>query len=171
MNRPDRTEFAPYYDTYISLIEGDNVFPVLEAQISDLRTLFFDTPEERGTFAYAEGKWTIKEVLSHIIDGERIFAYRILRVSRGDETPMEGFEQDDYIATSNANNRTFADLLDEFEHQRSANLLMIRNISDEAAKRLGIASGNKISARALAYILAGHVTHHLRILRERYLAK
>lgn len=169
MQRPQTNEFAPYYRTYISLIEGDNVLPVLDAQTAELRAIFSQMPEEKGTYAYAEGKWTLKEMLSHIIDGERIFAYRILRISRGDETPIEGFEQDDYIATSNAKNRSFADLLEEFDLQRRSNLLMVNNLSDENASRMGTASGVGISSRALTYIMAGHVTHHVGVLKERYL--
>ncbi|MEO7657975.1 MAG: DinB family protein [Pyrinomonadaceae bacterium] len=171
MNRPDTHEFDPYYNTYISLIEGDDVIHILETQPAELRALYSRMPEEKGTFAYAEGKWTIKEVLSHIIDCERIFAYRILRISRGDETPIEGFEQEGYIENSNANNRCFAELIDEFDLQRRSNLLMLRNISDEGARRMGTASDKPISVSALAHIAAGHVTHHLRILRERYLIK
>ena len=170
MKRPETNEFAPYYNNYISLIEGDDVMPVLNSQAAGLRSMFENVPEEKGTFAYAEGKWTIKELLSHLIDGERIFAYRILRISRGDKTPIEGFEQDDYIENSNANNRSFADLLDEFDLQRRSNLLMMDNISDEASRQMGSASDNPVSARALVYILAGHVRHHLKILNERYLA-
>lgn len=141
----------------------------LAAQTDAMRSSISGLPEEKGAFAYADGKWTIKEVLSHLIDGERIFSYRILRISRGDETPIEGFEQDGYIATSNANNRSFADLLDEFDRQRQANLLMINNIDEAGLGRIGTASGNPITARALVYISAGHVEHHLRILNERYL--
>ena len=107
------------------------------------------------------GKWTIKELLSHLIDAERMFAYRMLRISRGDKTPIEGFEQDGYIENSNANNRSFADLLDEFDLQRRSNMLLINNLSDEAASRMGTANENQISVRSLAYILAGHVRHHL----------
>lgn len=169
MNRPETTEFAPYYNTYISLI-GDDVLPVLTQQPSDLNAMFSDLPEEKGTYAYAEGKWTIKEVLSHLIDGERMFAYRVLRISRGDKTPIEGFEQDGYIENSNANNRSFAELLEEFDLQRRSNLLLIQNLSDEGSRRMGTASENPISVRALAYIMAGHVEHHMSILRRRYLA-
>ena len=136
-----------------------------------MREMFSNVTEEKGTFAYADGKWTTKEVLSHLIDGERIFAYRILRISRGDETPIEGFEQDGYIENSNANNRCFADLLDEFDLQRRANLHLLKNISDEGSRRIGTASEKPISVRALAYIMAGHVTHHVRILRDRYLVE
>ncbi|MEO6051564.1 MAG: DinB family protein [Pyrinomonadaceae bacterium] len=169
MNRPETNEFAPYYNNYISLVEGDNVLPVLDAQPSQLRAIFSQVPEEKGTFAYAEGKWTVKELLSHIIDGERMFAYRILRIARGDETPIEGFEQDGYIENSNANNRSFAALIEEFDLQRRSNMLMLNNLSDEGSRRMGTASGFAISSRAIAYIMAGHVEHHLRILSERYL--
>jgi len=170
MDRPETNEFAPYYNTYVSLVDGDNVLPVLDAQPGELKALFSDVPEEKGTFAYADGKWTTKELLSHIIDGERMFAYRVLRISRGDQTPIEGFEQDGYIENSNANNRCISELLTEFELLRSANMLMLNNMSDEAAARMGTASDKAVSARALAYIMAGHVTHHVRILKERYLA-
>src|SRR5688500_8570725 len=104
MNPPETHEFDPYYNTYISKVDGD-VMSVLQDQPAELRAIFANMPEERGTFAYSEGKWTIKEVLSHLIDAERIFAYRILRICRGDQTPIEGFEQEGYIENSNANNR------------------------------------------------------------------
>lgn len=170
MERPETNEFAPYYNTYISLVEPGTVLPVLGAQTTELRSLVSGIPEEKGTFAYADGKWTIKEVLSHLIDGERMFAYRILRISRGDTTPIEGFEQDGYIENSNANNRSFADLLDEFDLQRGSNLLMLNNLSDESSRRMGTASDKAVSVRALAHIMAGHVRHHSTILKERYMA-
>ncbi len=138
-------------------------------QSAELRAVFSNVPEEKGTFTYAPGKWTVKELLSHLIDGERMFAYRVLRISRGDETPIEGFEQDGYIENSNANNRTFNELLEEFDLQRRANLLMLNNISDEDSRRIGTASNNPISVRALTYIMAGHVQHHVNVLQERYL--
>ena len=170
MKRPETNEFASYYGKYVSLVEGDDVLPALTAQAADMRAVITALPEDKGTFAYAEGKWTIKELLSHLIDGERIFAYRILRISRGDKTPIEGFEQDEYIETANANARSFADLVDEFDFQRRSNLLMLKGVSEEGSQRMGTASNNPISARALAFIMAGHVTHHMNILRERYLA-
>ena len=169
MNRPEPNEFDAYYDTYICLVEDNNVKPILETQSAELRSMISPLREEKGTYRYGEDKWTIKEVLSHLIDAERIFAYRILRISRGDETPIEGFEQDGYIENSNANNRPFANLLDEFESQRRSNMLMLKNISDADTRRMGTASDKPISVRALAYISAGHVTHHLHILNERYL--
>jgi hypothetical protein len=170
MNRPEIGEYDPYYNTYISLVEGDNVLSLLESQPEKLRSILQSVSEDRGTFAYGEGKWTIKELLSHVIDGERIFGYRALRISRGDETPIEGFEQDGYIENSNANNRSFSDLLDEFELSRRANMLMLNAMSSDAGTRMGTASERTISVRALVYIMAGHVEHHFRILRERYLS-
>ena len=169
MKRPETNEFAPYYNTYVSLIEGDGVMAELETQTEILRAAVAGLTEDRGSYAYAEGKWTIKELLSHLIDGERIFAYRVLRISRGDTTPIEGFEQDDYIATSRVNDRTFANLIDEFAFERQANLIMVGNIDDETSKRMGTASDKPVSVRALTYIMAGHVKHHLKILADRYL--
>ncbi|MFN2501831.1 MAG: DinB family protein [Pyrinomonadaceae bacterium] len=170
MNRPESNEFDPYYNTYVSLINEEDVLPVLRDQPEHLKRLFEHVPEEKGTYAYEAGKWSVKEVLSHLIDGERIFSYRVLRISRGDETPIEGFEQDGYIENSNANGRCFADLIAEFSLQRKANMLLLENLSDEASRRMGTASEKPISVRALAYIMAGHVAHHMNILTARYLA-
>jgi hypothetical protein len=169
MNRPEISEFDPYYNTYISLIDGDDVLPVLESQPGLINSVLAGIGEDRGTHTYAEGKWTVKELLSHIIDGERIFAYRALRISRGDETPIEGFEQDGYIENSNANYRSFADLLQEFHLVRRSDMIMFRSMPATAATRLGTANDSPISVRALAYIMAGHVEHHIRILKDRYL--
>ncbi len=171
MNRPESSEYDAYYERYVSLVTDEDIIAALEKQPAELKDLFANVPEDRGTFAYEEGKWTLKEVLSHLIDGERIFGYRVLRISRGDETPTEGFEQDGYIENSNANNRCFAELLEEFELQRRSNVLLIKNLSDDGTRRMGTASGLVISVRGLVYIMAGHVRHHLSILNDRYLVK
>src|SRR5947208_1638647 len=146
MNRPNTNEYDPYYNAYISLVEGDNVIPVLRDQPDELFALFDKVPPEKGTYAYADGKWTTKEVLSHLIDGERIFAYRILRISRGDKTPIEGFEQDGYIENSHANDRPIPELLDEFSMQRESNMIMIENLTDDDSIRIGTANEKQISA-------------------------
>ncbi len=169
MKRPETNEYAPYYEKYISLIADGTVMQILELQIAEYREMFAGVPEEKGLYRYDVGKWTCKESLSHIIDAERIFSYRLLRISRGDTTPIEGFEQDDYINNSNANNRTFADLIDEFEFQRRANICLAASLTDEATKRLGTASNNPVSAHALVYMMAGHVEHHRRIFAGSYL--
>jgi hypothetical protein len=170
MYKPDSSEYAPYYEKYISLVPETDIRDAYAAQPDELRDALDGVDEDKGTYAYANGKWTIKELLSHVIDGERIFGYRMHRISRGDKTPIEGFEQDDYIATSNANERSFANLLDEFDHNRRANVLLLNNLDETALTRMGTASDNAVSTRAIANICIGHVRHHLNILKERYLA-
>ena len=169
IRRPEASEYNEYYEKYVSLIDGADLLGTLEGQIRETRDLFAGFPEERGSQAYAEGKWTIKEVISHLLDGERIFGYRLLRIARGDETPMEGFEQDGYIENSHANERTFNDLLCEFAELRAANVRLMCSMDETDWERAGIASGYPVSARALAFIMAGHVRHHLNIIQERYL--
>ncbi len=171
MYKPEPHEYDQYYHKYISLVAEPDIRDAFKAQPGGLRTVLGGLDEAKGTFAYENGKWTIKEVLSHLIDGERIFAYRMLRISRGDETPIEGFEQDGYIENSNANNRSFADLLDEFELSRKSNVIFLNNLDAAGLARMGTASGLPISVRALANISIGHVRHHLNILNERYLGQ
>lgn len=170
MNRPDTNEYAPYYERYVSLVADTDILAELGSQPTHLQDMLTAMPEERGAFRYAEGKWSIKELISHVIDGERIFGYRALRISRGDETPIEGFEQDGYIENSHANDRSFAELLEEFSLLRRANMMMFKNLDDSDWGRTGTASNASVSVRALAYIMAGHIEHHLGILKERYLA-
>ena len=170
MLKPETSEYNPYYEKYISLIEEGELLNALERQPSELRSLLNGLDEEKGKYAYADGKWSIKEVLSHLVDGERIFGYRVLRISRGDETPIEGFEQDGYIENSHANERSFEDLLEELSLQRNANLRMLKNLRDDGWKRLGTASQSPVSVRALGFIMAGHVQHHINILKAQYLA-
>jgi len=169
MNRPETSEYAPYYERYISLVADSDIVGVLGAQPTRLQDMLTALPEDKGEFRYSEGKWSIKELLGHIIDGERIFAYRAYRISRGDETPIEGFEQDGYIEHAHSNDRSFADILEEISLLRRANLIFIKNLSDEGWLRIGTASDASVSTRALVYIMAGHVEHHLAILKDRYL--
>ena len=168
MRRPDKTEYDPYYEKYVSLVENRDVLDTLAGQPTMLHDLLTAVPEEKGSFAYAEGKWSVKEVLGHLIDGERMFAYRLFRISRDDQTPIEGFEQDGYIVNAHSNNRSFADLLEEFSLLRRANMVLFQNLDDTAWERVGTANNVRISVRALVYIMAGHIEHHLGILKERY---
>ena len=170
MHRPEKSEYDPYYERYISLIIDNDIVPVLAGQLTELQDLFTALPEERGTYAYETAKWTIKEVLSHLIDGERIFAYRVFRIARGDKTPIEGFEQDGYIENSHANEGSFAELLDEFNLLRRANVLFFKNLDNDDWVRTGTANDVEISVRAIAFVMAGHIRHHITILRSRYLA-
>lgn len=171
MNRPEKGEYAEYYERYVSLIEENDIVAVLERQQAELLEVFQTITEEKSLFAYAEGKWTIKELIGHLIDGERIFVYRALRISRGDKTPIEGFEQDGYIENSNFNNTPLSDLTEELLLTRKANLIFFKHLSADAWLRTGTANDNPISVFALAYIMAGHIRHHLKILNERYLGQ
>ena len=168
--KPEPTEYAPYYEKYVSLVPAGDIAATLAAQLDTTLTLWRSVPEELGTHAYAPGKWSIKEMMGHVIDTERIMAYRALRIARGDKTALPGFEQDDFVANTDWSARTIADLADEFEAVRKSNLILFRNLTDAAWKQIGTASDNPISARALAYIIAGHELYHQEILRERYLS-
>ncbi|MGD9564508.1 MAG: DinB family protein [Pyrinomonadaceae bacterium] len=170
IEKPAEGEFNEYYSKYISLVPETELVDVLASQAEDVTAVFDAFGDERGNFAYAEGKWTVKEVFSHLIDGERHFAYRLHRIARGDATPIEGFEQDGYIENSHAGQRTIGDLAAEFSELRSANVRQLRVLDEADWKRMGTASGFPVSARALGYIMAGHVRHHLGILSERYVA-
>ena len=170
ISRPEKSEYAAYYEKYVSLVNGDDILPVLIKNKTVTQNLLAEISEEKSLFRYAEGKWSIKELLAHIIDTERIFAYRALRFARNDKTKIEGFEQDDYIKNAEFDKCKFTDLIAEFAFLRDANILMFQNLNAEAWQRSGIASENLVSVRAIAYIIAGHELHHINILKERYLS-
>lgn len=169
MSRPEKTEYAEYYETYVSLVEETDVVSALENQLAEIENLFAEVTEEKGAYAYAEGKWSIKQLIGHLIDGERIFSYRALRIARADRTPIEGFEQDEYMENSNFNAVKLAELLEEFALVRKSNLLLFKNLTAEAWARRGTANDAEISVRAIAYIMVGHVRHHANVLKTRYL--
>jgi len=169
MKRPEKTEYAEYYETYVSLVEETDIVATLQTQLTEMQNLLAGISEEKGAFAYATDKWTIKEVIGHLSDGEKIFAYRALRISRADKTPMEGFEQDGYVENADFNARQLTDLAEEFALLRRANNLFFKSLTAEAWQRCGTASEAEVSVRALAYIMVGHVRHHANILRSRYL--
>jgi len=167
--RPDEKEFSPYYKGYIGQVLEDDAVTALEAELNESLTFFRGIDDQVARKAYAEGKWTIREVLGHIVDTERIMAYRALRFGRNDPTDLPGFEQDDYIQGAAFNDIAMSDLLREFEHVRRANILMFRNLPAAAWLRTGTANGKQVSVRALAFIIAGHEKHHRKIVKERYL--
>ena len=168
--RPEPGEYAAYYEKYISLVPGNDVAKALEAQRLQTMQLFAGRSERDGNFRYAPDKWTVKEVLGHLADSERIFVYRALRIARGDQIAMEGFEQDDYVRSGGFNERPLASLAEEFALVRSASLALFRSLGKEAWLRRGTANKNEVSVQALAYITAGHELHHRQILEERYLS-
>jgi len=166
--RPEAGEYAPYYDRYISMVESTDILRTLEAQRRQTLLLLSGRDDTDGNFRYAPDKWSAKDVLGHVCDTERIFAYRALRISRGDRTPIEGFEQDDYVRNGPFGQRPLADLIDDYIAVRRSTLTLLRSIDEAAWLRCGIANKNEVSVRALAYIIAGHELHHRRILEEKY---
>lgn len=160
---------APYYDGYIKAMEGKDVFQVLKKQTEDLRFLISAIPEAEGIFRYADGKWSIKEVLGHIIDSERVFGYRLFCILRGEKVSLPGFDENSYVAHSHFNSRSFDSLIDEFTSLRHATTVGLDPLDFEALARVGTANTFQVSAFALLYILAGHCNHHMTIIRDRYL--
>jgi len=167
---PEANEYAPFYARYVSLVPNGDILLTLEGQLSETLKLLRGITESQADSRYAPGKWSIKEVVGHITDTERIFAYRALRFARNDQTPLPGFEQDDYVRYAAFDKYRLSDLTREFELVRQANLLLFRNLDEAAWHRRGTASEREISVRALAYIIAGHELHHVGILKERYLS-
>jgi uncharacterized damage-inducible protein DinB len=165
---PQPGEYAPYYERYISLVAGTDVLAALDQQRRRTVLLLSGRSDADGDFRYAPGKWSAKEVIGHVCDTERIFAYRALRVARGDATPIEGFEQDDYVRNGPFAGRALGDLIEDYIAVRRATLALLRNLDEAAWMRRGIANKNEVSVRALAYIIAGHELHHRRILEEKY---
>ncbi len=168
--RPHPGEYAPYYEHYISLVQGEDILDTLDQQRRQTMLLLCGRDDEEGDFRYAPGKWNAKEVLGHICDSERVFAYRALRIARADTAPLEGFEQDDYVRNGPFAHRPLADLVEDFIAVRRATLSLLRNLEEAAWTRRGIANKNEVTVRALAYIIAGHELHHRRILEEKYFA-
>ena len=168
MNPPQSNEFAPYYATYISTV-SENVLGELEHQAVSFPQFLKEISDEKSYYAYAEGKWTIKEVVGHMIDTERIMAYRALRIARNDKTPLASFEENDYVANALFNDRSLQSLADEFQAVRNGNIYLFKHLNEEEFNRMGTASNKPVSVRALLYILVGHVNHHRNILEERYL--
>jgi len=166
--RPEASEHAPYFGRYISLVSDPDILTVLETQWKETAALLRRLSEQDGGFRYAADKWTVREMLGHVNDTERIFAYRALRIARADKTPLAGFEQDDYVLAGGFEKRTLADLRDEFDAIRKSTLFLFRGLEEVAWTRQGTASDNKLSVRALAYMIAGHELHHRRILLEKY---
>ena len=169
LQRPALNESSEYFRLYINKVAGNDIIAALAEGQKTVEQFCRQIPAEKWDFRYAEGKWNIREVLAHLIDTERVMAYRALRVARNDKTPMPGFEQDDYTQYSNANNRSSESLLAEYMAVRASTLALFLNFDEEMFGRIGTASGHPASARASAYIIAGHEIHHLAIIKEKYL--
>lgn len=167
--RPQPGEYVDYQLNYIKQVGDAPVQQVLLELIYKGYSFYTSIPEEKGDYAYAPGKWTVREVLGHIIDTERIFAYRLLAFIRGEQQGLPGFNQDDYVKQSDAAARSIQDLAEELKAVRTANYYLVRNLTEEQGAIKGTSSGNPIAVRTILYIMAGHELHHMQILKERYL--
>jgi hypothetical protein len=166
--RPDTGEYGDFYTGYIKLMEHEqDAIGILDRQLQAIHALRGLTPEQ-AAFRYSDGKWSVKQVIGHMADAERIFAYRLLRVARGDETPLPGFDEKRFAEGANFDERTIADLADDLAVARQATLSLVRGLADNTMTRRTIVNNSPATARALAFITAGHLAHHLKILRERY---
>src|SRR5947209_4806371 len=165
--RPSQTEHSPYYSRYVSLVPETDIFTTLQKQAEDMESLR-GLSDEEACFRYAPDKWSIKQVLGHVMDTERIFAYRALRIARADQTPLAGFEQDDYVRNGPFERVSMTELMNEYVAIRNATVSLFRHLSPEAWSRRGLANNNEVTVRALLYIIAGHERHHRQILKEKY---
>ncbi|MCA6450657.1 MAG: DinB family protein [Chitinophagaceae bacterium] len=169
MPRPQSSEFPSYFARYISQVATDSVAEAVQRYAAVLNDFYTSLPEEKADYRYAEGKWTIKELLQHVIDAERIFAYRILRISRKDTTPLASFDEDSYVQNAQADKRSLASLKEEFLAVRRSSDLLLASLSEEQLAEKGTASNLPVTANAIGFILFGHLLHHKAVLEERYL--
>lgn len=167
MNKPLPSEYASFYKSYIDRIEEGDILKTLSRQ-ADYCATYFETFADNGDHRYAEDKWTVKQLLQHIIDAERVFSYRILRIGRGDETPMAGFDENNYADAAPVDHLSVEDLTSEFMAVRSGTYALLNSLIPEQWMLSGTASGSEVSVRAIAYMIAGHCAHHISILEERY---
>lgn len=165
---PSPDEYAPTWSRYISLVTDGNILSVLSAGLDETQSLLAAAGEERAGYRYGPDKWSVRQVVGHLLDTERIWTYRALRIARNDTTPLAGFEQDDYVRFGPFERYSVAALAEELDVVRRSTLCLYRNLSEEEWSRSGVASGHHITVRALAFMTAGHERHHSKILRERY---
>jgi hypothetical protein len=168
MTRPLESEYAPFYRGYVAHVSEEEILPALRSQLDELDVLLGRVTPERETYSYAEGKWSIRELAGHLIDAERVFGYRAFCIARGETRNLPGFDENQYMLSAPYHQIDLEDLLSELRLVRLANIAMLRNLDDQAWMRLGTANDAQVSVRALAFIMAGHVRHHMGVLRERY---
>lgn len=165
--RPETGEYRDYFQGYLDLVQGDDLFVVLENQLSEIHEVLDDLPAEEASRLHAPYTWTIKQVIGHLLDTERIMAYRAARFATGDLTPVAGFDENSYVANLNYNDSELAELVDEFELMRKSHIRMLKRLPDDCWTNVGTCEGAPLSVRTAAYILGGHVRHHLNIVKSR----
>lgn len=171
IHRPVPGEYAPFHATYVAMVPDGDVLATLKTQHGETLRMLARLDEKKSRYRYAPGKWSIRGVVGHLIDAERVFTYRALTFARADRNPLPGFDENMWASSSNADSRTLKSLLDELKAVRAATLALFRGFNEEQLARTGIASGHQVSVRGLVYVTTGHERHHAKILRERYLAK
>jgi len=168
MPRPQATECAPYYTRYINLVEGNTVREIVDKYAFDIQEFYNALPDDKADYAYAENKWNLKQVVQHVTDAERVFAYRALRIARNDKTPLSSFDENAYVENGFTDVRALSSLKQEFNSVRAATDIFLLSLNDEQIMRMGVASNNPVSVNALAFIIYGHLVHHKNIFKERY---
>jgi uncharacterized damage-inducible protein DinB len=168
MSRPAAGTYAPYFERYINLTQGNHLYDLQRNHSQKITQFFSSIPEEKVADAYADGKWTVKEVIQHIIDTERIFSYRLLRIARNDTTPLPGFDENNFTVNAHAHHRSLGSLIEEFFAVRKTTDLLIDSIQPQALQLVGTASNHPCSANALVFMIYGHILHHINIFKERY---
>ena len=168
MQRPSETEYAPFYAGYVALVTETDVLAALEGQVAEIRRRLGSVTGERERFRYAEGKWSVRQVLGHLVDGERVFGYRAFCFSRGEAAALPSFDENQYVAAASTDGVRLPELVEELDLVRRSNLAFLRRLGDGEWRRVGTASGKPVTVRALAFVMAGHVRHHLNVLRDRY---
>ncbi len=167
--RPGPGDYSSYYEAYINLVEGNDILKILNQQSKQTQDILNSFSEHKGNYRYADGKWTVKEVVGHLLDTERIFAYRALCIARGEKKSLPGFDQNEYVKEGNFNSRELFDLNYEFRLLRESNLLLLRTFTPEMLNRRGFANESSITVYAILFIIAGHEKHHMNVLKERYM--
>lgn len=169
INRPEKDEFASYYLPYVNSVPEGDIVSILTKQLEDTKLLLKDVSEEQGKFRYAHDKWSIKEVVGHMTDTERIMAYRLMSIARGETVSLPGFDESQYVANASFNDQSFEQLLEHFSAVRESTSVLMKSLNNEAWIRKGLANNTEVSVRGIAYIIAGHAIHHCQIIKERYL--
>lgn len=166
--RPAKGDYSEYYQQYIDLVEDDNILNVLTKQNKETQAVLNSFPKNKGNYSYAEGKWTIKEIIGHLMDVERVFAFRALSIARGEKKSLPQFDQDEYVKNGMFNQHRLSDLIYEFRLLRESNILLFKGLDKTVWQNRGLANDNEVTVLALMYMIAGHEKHHLNILKERY---
>ena len=169
MKRPEPKEYPSFYKSYVDNVKTDNIIKELTNQVLHIQAIISEIPEDKEDYAYAEGKWTIKEIIGHIIDTERVLGYRAMRFARKDKTPLPGYDENWFVANANFQKQSLYSLGHEFAIVREANLALFKVWDEEALSQMGVANDLDVSVRAILFMIAGHATHHINVIRTKYL--